>query len=120
MATASVDVKDIEKNLLHTLRFGGLDNDNLKDLVHAVAELHALGVVRNYRIFPRGIVNPDGLVLKGVTDTKNLNSIFSDWILKTPRLTGVFVFPYGLTAIDQVAVTVELGEAVQPSMQRGS
>jgi hypothetical protein len=119
MAATSADAKDIENALLHTLRFGGLDEENLKELVRAVAELHSKGL-RNYRIFPRGIIETDGLVVKGIVDSKSLNSIFSDWILKTPRLTGLFVFPYGLPAVEQVAVTVELGETVQRSIQGGN
>jgi hypothetical protein len=118
MSTSSADELEIEKNILHTLRFGGLDDDNLRELVGAVVALHVNGL-RNYKIFPRGIIAVDGLVVKGVTDSTSLNSIFSDWIVKTPRLTGLFVFPYGLPTVEQVAVTVELGETVKSSIQSG-
>ncbi|MEX3694452.1 hypothetical protein AB3X91_42075 [Paraburkholderia sp. BR14263] len=115
MATTPVPTQMFEKELLKALRFSGLDDDNLSELVTIAAGLYTSGF-QNIRVFPRGIAPVvDGLTVKGVLDAKTLGSVLKDIVTKTPRLNGIYVFPYGIPVVDSVGVTVELGTTAQQS-----
>ncbi|MGF6810845.1 hypothetical protein OKW30_006037 [Paraburkholderia sp. Clong3] len=119
MVSTSGNTQAFEKELLNVLRFGGLDDDNLSELVTLVAGFYTSGF-QNIRVFPRGIPPVvDGLTVKGVLDTKTLSAVLADLVTKTPRLSGVWLFPYGVPVVDVVGVTVELGATVQQSSQIG-
>ncbi|WP_323117819.1 hypothetical protein [Burkholderia alba] len=99
--------------MLKTLRFGGLDDDNLAELVTLVAGLHTSGL-QNIRVFPRGIPPVvDGLTVQAVVEPKAFSAILSNVVLQTARVHGVIVFPYGIPNVEMVGVTVELGATNQ-------
>jgi hypothetical protein len=96
-----------EKELLNLLKFGGLHEDNLKDLVRVVAGLHANGMDK-LRVFPKGIPVPTGVTVECVLDRSKLDLI-SKILQETPRCTGVVVFPYGIPFPDVFRVDANLG-----------
>lgn len=98
----------IEEALIHELRFGGIDKENLKELVSIVAALHR-GGLKKIKVFPRGIPAVDGLRVSGILEASEAGRFFSDVILKTPRLGGVVVFPYGIPWPEIFRVSLDLG-----------
>src|SRR5262249_30186681 len=85
----------IEEALLRELRFGGIDKDNLKELVGIVAGFHKAGLKR-FKVFPKGIPVPDSLRVSGVVDAGDAIRILGEILTKTPRLVAVYSFPYGI------------------------
>lgn len=103
----------LEKELIHALRFSGLDKENLNELVRIVVGLNDEGL-EQMRVFPKGqppIV--DGLQVQAVVDKEQLTTILNQIITNTPRLRGVTIFPYGIPNVEVFQVNVELGETVQ-------
>jgi hypothetical protein len=103
----------LEKELIHALRFSGLDKENLNELVRIVVGLNDEGL-EQMRVFPKGqppIV--DGLQVQAVVDKEQLTTILNQIITNTPRLRGVTIFPYGIPNAEVFQVNVELGETVQ-------
>jgi hypothetical protein len=103
----------LEKELMHTLRFSGLDKENLNELVRIVVGLNDEGLDQ-MRVFPKGqppIV--DGLQVQALVDTEQLSTVLSQILTNTPRLRGVSVFPYGIPNPEIFQVNVDLGETVQ-------
>ena len=106
-ATITKPSTSFEKELLHVLKFGGLHEDNLKDLVRVVAGLHTNGMEK-LRVFPKGIPVPTGLTVQCVIDRSKLDLI-TKILLETPRCTGVVVFPYGIPIPDVFHVNANIG-----------
>jgi hypothetical protein len=102
--------ESLEKELLHTLRFGGLDKENLNELVSIVAGLRREGLER-IKVFVKGIPVPEGLNLQAFVDAGRLSSILTRILMETPRLQGVSVFPYGIPRPEVFQISVELGES---------
>jgi hypothetical protein len=103
----------LEKELIHALRFSGLDKENLNELVHIVVGLKD-GGLEQMRVFPKGqppIV--DGVQVQALVDTEELNTVLTQILSNTPRLRGVSVFPYGIPNPEIFQVNVDLGETVQ-------
>jgi hypothetical protein len=103
----------LEKELLHTLRFSGLDKENLNELVRIVVGLndHGLGQMR---VFPKGLPPiVDGLQIQSLVDAEQLTTVLNKILTETPRLRGVSVFPYGIPNVETFQVNVELGETIQ-------
>jgi hypothetical protein len=103
----------LEKELIHALRFSGLDKENLNELVRIVVGLNDEGL-EQMRVFPKGqppIV--DGLQVQAVVDKEQLTTILNQIITNTPRLRGVTIFPYGIPNVEVFQVNLELGETVQ-------
>ena len=113
MSTAITSKPNVsfEKELLHLLKFGGLHEENLKDLVRVVAGLHASGLDK-IRVFPKGIPVPTGLSVQCVLDRSKLDLI-TKILLETPRVTGVVVFPYGIPIPDVFHVNANIGAPTQ-------
>jgi hypothetical protein len=104
--------KGLEKQLLHILRFSGIEKDNLQELVGIVVGLQSKGLSR-LRVFPRGLPPVvDGLNVSATVDTANLAGILNVILTQTPRLGGVSVFPYGITNPEAFQVNVSLGNTV--------
>jgi hypothetical protein len=101
-----------EEALMRELRFGGIDKENLKELVGIVAGIQKAGL-KKYKAFPKGTPVPDGLRVSGVIDAGDANRFLSDILLKTPRLGGVVVFPYGTPWPEIFSVNNDLGATAQ-------
>ena len=106
--------ESLEKELLHTLRFGGLEKENLNELVSIVVGLRREGLER-IKIFVKGIPVPEGLNLQAFVDAGRLSSILTRILMETPRLQGVSVFPYGIPKPEVFQISVELGESGGPA-----
>lgn len=103
----------LEEALLRELRFGGLDKDNLKEMVGIVAGLQRAGM-KGVKAFPRGIPPiVDGLRICGTIDASNANQFLANILTKTPRMSGVEIFPYGIPWPEIFQVNVDLGNPVQ-------
>lgn len=105
--------KGLEKQLLHLLRFSGIDKDNLEELVGIVVGLQGKGLDK-LRVFPRGLPPVvDGLNVSATIDAANLVDILNVVLTQTPRLSGVSVFPYGITNPEAFQLNVTLGSPVE-------
>jgi hypothetical protein len=88
----------VEAELLQILKHAGLEKENLHELVKIVSGLSEKGS-NLQRVFPIGIVAPDGVKVEGVLEMEKLSSIVA--ILKeTPRLNTLTIFPIGIPQID--------------------
>jgi hypothetical protein len=101
-----------EEALMRELRFGGIDKNNLKELVEIVAGLQKGGLKR-FKVFPKGIPVPDGLRVTGVIDASETNRFLGEILLKTPRLGGIAVFPYGIPWPEIFKVNIDIGATVE-------
>ncbi len=102
----------IEEALMHELRFGGIDKENLKELVGIVAAIQKGGLKR-IKAFPKGIPVPEALRVSGVLDAGELNRFFGDILLKIPRLGGIVVFPYGIPWPEIFRLSIDIGAIAQ-------
>jgi hypothetical protein len=105
--------ESLEKELIHALRFSGLDKENLNELVRIVVGLNDEGLDQ-LRVFPKGqppVV--DGLQVQALVDTAELATVLNQILTNTPRLRGVSVFPYGIPNPEVFQINVDLGETVQ-------
>lgn len=100
--------QDFEKELMRELRYGGLEKENLSELVALVAEWQREGLAR-VKVFPRGIPVPDGLHVKGIVDQQGIFTLLQKILVETPRLSGVRVFPYGIPFPELFEIGIELG-----------
>ncbi len=102
-----------EEALLRELRFGGIDKENLKELVGIVAGIQKEGL-RKIKVFPKGIPPVvDGLRVCGIVDAGDTNKFLGALLTKTPRLGGVTVFPYGIPWPEVFRVNVDIGATVE-------
>jgi hypothetical protein len=105
--------ESLEKELIHALRFSGLDKENLNELVRIVVGLNDEGLDQ-FRVFPKGqppVV--DGLQVQALVDAEELATVLNQILTNTPRLRGVSVFPYGIPNPEIFQINVDLGETVQ-------
>jgi hypothetical protein len=103
----------LEEALMRELRYGGLDKDNLKDLVDIVAGIQKAGL-QKIKAFPIGIPPlVDGLRVCGFVGAGEANRLLGELLLKTPRLNGVVVFPYGIPWPEIFRLDVDLGATVE-------
>ena len=103
----------LERELMRTLRFSGLNNENLNELVRIVVGLNDEGLGQ-LRVFPKGqppIV--DGLQVQAMVETEQLTTVLNHVLTNAPRLRGVSVFPYGIPNPEIFQVNVDIGETVQ-------
>ena len=98
----------IEEALMRELRFGGIDKDNLKELVGIVAGIHKGGLKR-IKVFTKGIPYPDGLRVSGIIEAGEASRFVGEILLRTPRLGWFGAFPYGIPWPDFVRVNIDLG-----------
>src|SRR6202012_2204609 len=88
----------IEDALMQQLRFGGIDKENLKEMVGIVAGVQK-GGLREVKVFPKGTIAPA--------------SFLTDILLKPPRLGGVVLFPYGTPWPEIFKVNIDIGNPVE-------
>ena len=112
--------ESLEKELIHALRFSGLDKENLNELVRIVVQVNRGGLDR-LRVFPKGIPPVvDGLQVQGLVQPTQLATVLTHILSETPRLRGVAVFPYGIPKPEIFQVNVDLGETVQAQAVAGA
>jgi hypothetical protein len=102
----------LEKQLLHLLRFSGLQQDNLRELVNIVVQLQSKGLDQ-FRVFPKGLPVVDGLTVQGTVEASNIAGVLSSILTQTPRLGGVSIFPYGIINPEAFQVNVTLGNVAE-------
>jgi hypothetical protein len=106
-ATTSKTPESFEAQLTHLLRFGGIDKENLHELVGIVAKVHQAGL-KTIRVFPKGIPPVvDGLQVSGLVEAVNIGTILNNILNQTPRYTGVVIFPYGIPIPEIFQVNVD-------------
>lgn len=106
----------IEEALMRELRFGGIDKDNLKELVGIVAGIQKEGLKR-IKVFPKGIPPVvDGLRVSGVVDAGEVARFLGDILTRTPRFSGIVLFPYGIPWPDIFRVNIDLGAPVETGL----
>jgi hypothetical protein len=108
-AKAQESVEDV---LMRQLRFGGIDKENLKELVGIVATLQK-GGLRKFTVFPKGIIAPDSLRVSGTIDAGDAASFLSQILTKTPRLGGVVLFPYGIPWPEIFKFNIDIGSPIE-------
>jgi len=101
----------VEEALMRELRFGGIDKENLKELVGIVAGIQKTGL-RGIKVFPKGIPVPDGLQVSGILEAGEVNRFLGEILTKTPRFGGIAVFPYGIPWPEIFRVRIGLGATV--------
>jgi len=112
--------ESLEKELIHALRFSGLDKENLNELVRIVVQVNRGGVDR-LRVFPKGIPPVvDGLQVQGLIQPSDIATVLARILSETPRLRGVSVFPYGIPRPEIFQINVDLGETVQGQAAAGT
>jgi hypothetical protein len=108
-----MSVDSLEDQLLHLLRFSGIEKDNLRELVSIVVGLKSNGLGA-FRIFPRGIPPVvDGLTVQATVSAANISQILSTILTNPVRLGGVVIFPYGIPVVESFQVNVALGNTVE-------
>jgi hypothetical protein len=94
-----LDGRPLEHELMETLRFGGLDKENLSEVVRIVSQLNAYGV-KPLKVFPIGIPYPDGVAVHTILNHQTL-AILSRIVVEVPRVSGIEIFPRGIPKPDQ-------------------
>lgn len=109
MSTASISKggQSFEKDLLRALKFGGLQEENVTELVRIVAGLHSNGL-NKLRVHPIGVPVASGVQVKTVLSADKL-ALLAKILTETPQITGVSVFPYGIPFPDVFEVNIDLG-----------
>jgi len=102
----------IEEALMRELRFGGIDKDNLKELVGIVAGFHKAGL-KKFKVFPKGIPVVDGVRISGLVEASDANRILGEILSKTPRLAAVVAFPYGIPWPEIFRLNIDIGAAAE-------
>jgi hypothetical protein len=104
--------------LMRELRYGGIDQDNLEDLVKIVAMIQKGGLKR-LKVFPKGIPVPDSVRVSGIVDADGIAKLLGRILVETPRLGGVVVFPYGIPWPEIFRVEIDLGGPVEGQIGAG-
>jgi hypothetical protein len=102
------DARSVERELLKVLQFGGLDKENLANLVKIIARFSDQGM-EHIKVFPRGLPPIyDGVELKSVVQADQLNTILNI-VLNEIQVTSIRIFPYGIPVYDIAELVVALG-----------
>jgi hypothetical protein len=110
MSSAASGTESLEQQLLHLLRFSGIEKDHLRELVSIVVGLKSNGLGA-FRIFPRGIGRVDGLTVQTTVPAPDITNLLINifGINHPTRIGGVVIFPYGILAVDSYQVNLSLG-----------
>jgi hypothetical protein len=106
--SAEQDGEPIERTLLNTLKYSGLDKEYLEALVKVVGGFYAAGL-QTLKVFPRGITPvTDGLEVQASVTVEELPPLMSLMIAE-PWVQNFVFFPRGLPSVTDVAVVLALG-----------
>jgi hypothetical protein len=100
--------RSIEEALMQELRFGGLDQENLKEMVGIVAGIQKRGL-KGLKAFPKGIPRPDSLSVAGVVDAGEVHRFLGEILAQTPRFSRVELFPYGIPFPELFRINIDIG-----------
>src|SRR5260221_4449310 len=97
MSTASISKggQSFEKDLLRALKFGGVQEENLTELVRIVAGLHSNGL-NKLRVHPIGVPVASVVRINTVLSADKL-ALQAKILTATPPLTGASVMTLGLS-----------------------
>lgn len=102
----------METQLLQQLQHSGIPQDRLRELVTAVVGIRSkLG---GTRVFPRGIIAKDSLLLRAVIAAPDIKELL-DELLHTKLVGGVVVFPYGVVQTEAFQIDVSVGGVPEAS-----
>ena len=103
----------VEEALMRELRFGGFDKDQLKELVGIVAGIQK-GGLRRMRVFPKGQPpKPNALSVSGVMEANEISRFLGEILTKTPMLSKLEVFPYGILLPEIFRVRMDIGSPLE-------
>lgn len=88
----------IDKTVMRSLRFGGLQEENLKELVGIVSRFSEAGL-KPVKVFPKGIPAPDGAWIHTLLDFDRLQTLF-ELVRETGRIDTIRIFPKGIPIPD--------------------
>lgn len=98
MTKAAAASTGIEKNLVEVLKHGGLERQNLAQLVKLAGRVHTSGA-RIIDAFPYGIPYPDGVRIHTRVDIAGLDRLVKV-LVELPRVRGIEIFPKGIPKPD--------------------
>jgi len=101
-----------DQALMNELRFGGIERENLEELVRIVAGLQKAGLGR-IKVFPKGIPVPTGVQVDGILESTAISKLLTEILTKTPRLGGVVIFPYGIPWPEIFRINIDIGAPVE-------
>ena len=101
-----IPASELEKYLMAALQYGGLDKQNLAEIVGLLSKYNEKGLVP-VKVFPIGIPNPDGVGVQYLLGREEL-AAFLGSVIETPRLQQFRVFPKGIPAIDVLLAELEI------------
>lgn len=96
--------KRIDEELLGALKYSGIDKSNLSEIIGIINKFSLKGI-RPHKVFPLGIVWPDGVAMHASLEVAQLHTLL-DELLKLPRIEGVKIFPKGIPFPDIFEVEV--------------
>lgn len=103
---------DFEKDLLHSLRFGGMDKQHLSELVKVVAGIQQKGF-RITKAFPTGIPPVvSGLRVTSLVSSAEFADFINKVVLETPEIVKMGVLTHGIPKPDIFEVNLEIGGLV--------
>jgi hypothetical protein len=94
--------------LLEHMKYGGIDRENLADLVSIVVSLKNKYGISPFAALPHGTPIPVGLTVRYQVEATTLPKLISI-IHDTPRLNAVTVVPRGIPSAAQYEVRITLG-----------
>lgn len=97
---------EIERQLLDTLKHGDINKKSLNELVKVAGQIHGKGI-KTEKVFPIGIVRPDGVLVETSVSAGNLGKLV-DILKEFPRVQGVEIFPRGIPAPDVFLAKIQL------------
>ncbi len=86
--------RGIDEVVMRTLQFGGLNPENVAELVEIVVTIDRAGI-RPVKVFPKGIPAADGAWVQTVLDLSQVQTLLG-LLQEIPRIDEVRVFPKGI------------------------
>lgn len=106
--TTTVREFSLDYYLLDRMRFSGIEQENLADLVSIIASLKNKYGISPFAAAAHGQPVPNGMTVRYVIDAITLNKVMNV-LLDTPRLLSVTIFPRGIPKIGQFELHITLG-----------
>jgi hypothetical protein len=85
--------EDLPEHLMEYLKQGRIGPNQLADLVRKVRVIRD-GGIRPIRVFPIGLVDPDGIMIEAILDRNELSKI--NEILGLKGIRSMEIFPKGI------------------------
>ena len=98
----------LDHHLMERLKLGGMDKENLTDLISIVVSLKNKYGIMPFAATPKGHPVSDGLTARYIMEATTLNKMMNI-LLDTPRLAMITVLPRGIPNATQFEVNISLG-----------